>query len=72
MPTENEIVDSLIQSPCVKNCCLNEDDVCLGCFRSIAEIVAWGNASNQQKKTCLEESKRRKQAHIEKYGSRFI
>ncbi|WP_239649575.1 DUF1289 domain-containing protein [Methylocucumis oryzae] len=23
-----------IDSPCVRNCCLNNDDVCLGCFRS--------------------------------------
>ncbi|MEO1926243.1 MAG: DUF1289 domain-containing protein, partial [Gammaproteobacteria bacterium] len=23
-----------IQSPCVRNCCLNEDDICLGCRRS--------------------------------------
>jgi predicted Fe-S protein YdhL (DUF1289 family) len=31
-----------IQSPCVRNCCLNEDDICLGCRRSLSEIIAWG------------------------------
>ncbi len=28
-------------SPCVRNCCLDEDDVCLGCGRSLDEIRNW-------------------------------
>lgn len=35
-----------IESPCVRNCCLNEDDVCLGCFRSLDEIRLWSNADD--------------------------
>jgi predicted Fe-S protein YdhL (DUF1289 family) len=38
-----------IQSPCVDNCCLDEKDVCLGCFRSIDEITGWHDATDQQK-----------------------
>jgi predicted Fe-S protein YdhL (DUF1289 family) len=30
-----------IASPCIRNCCLNEEDICLGCFRSITEIINW-------------------------------
>ncbi|MGZ8185918.1 MAG: DUF1289 domain-containing protein [Methylobacter sp.] len=28
-----------IASPCIRNCCLNNDDICLGCFRSLHEII---------------------------------
>jgi predicted Fe-S protein YdhL (DUF1289 family) len=28
-------------SPCVRNCCLDEHDVCLGCGRRLDEILAW-------------------------------
>ncbi|HDY84104.1 MAG TPA: DUF1289 domain-containing protein [Methylophaga sp.] len=44
-----------INSPCVRNCCLNEQDVCLGCFRSLEEIKRWGRSdtSSQQKTQIL-------------------
>ncbi len=29
------------KSPCVRNCCLDSDDICLGCFRSMTEITQW-------------------------------
>lgn len=28
-------------SPCVRNCCLDDDDVCIGCGRSLDEIRNW-------------------------------
>ncbi len=40
--------EQLAQSPCVRNCCLNGDDICLGCFRHIDEIVAWRSYSNKE------------------------
>ncbi len=42
-----------IASPCVRNCCLDENDVCLGCYRSIGEIIAWGDASDAKKREIL-------------------
>lgn len=44
----DEPVDG-IPTPCVRNCCLDEHDICLGCYRSISEIVRWGEASEQEK-----------------------
>lgn len=32
---------ALIESPCIRNCCLNDDDICVGCYRSLAEITRW-------------------------------
>jgi predicted Fe-S protein YdhL (DUF1289 family) len=42
-----------IASPCVRHCCLNEDDICLGCFRSLSEVVAWGSADNAMRENIL-------------------
>ena len=48
-----------IASPCVKNCCLDKKDICLGCGRSVEEIIRWGDASDIEKKYILTESKKR-------------
>lgn len=42
------------QSPCVRNCCLDDDDVCLGCGRRIDEIVRWHAAPEAERATILE------------------
>jgi uncharacterized protein len=44
-------------SPCVRNCCLDDDNVCLGCGRSLDEIVAWSAAGDAQKRAILERSR---------------
>lgn len=36
-----------VKSPCVGNCCLNQSDVCVGCFRSLQEIKSWSVADDQ-------------------------
>ena len=28
-------------NPCVRNCCLDDNDICLGCFRTLDEILGW-------------------------------
>ena len=48
-----------VESPCVRNCCLNEDDVCMGCYRTIAEIIGWGQANSKERKTILQIAKQR-------------
>jgi len=42
-----------IPSPCIRNCCLDEDDICLGCFRSLEEILQWGGASERRRRAIL-------------------
>ncbi|MDP1667013.1 MAG: DUF1289 domain-containing protein [Methylobacter sp.] len=49
-----------IISPCVRDCCLNEEDVCLGCFRSIDEILQWSDATEQQKQKIIHLANARK------------
>lgn len=49
-------------SPCVCNCCLNEKDICLGCFRSLNEITGWSQASDSDKQAIIVNTElRRKQ-----------
>jgi predicted Fe-S protein YdhL (DUF1289 family) len=46
-------IQDTVPSPCVRNCCLNEQDICLGCFRSLEEICGWSQADNQQRQQIL-------------------
>ncbi|MGB1799674.1 MAG: DUF1289 domain-containing protein [Gammaproteobacteria bacterium] len=48
-----------IESPCVRNCCLDNDDICLGCHRSLSEITAWTAMSKQEQKVVLQNAKQR-------------
>ncbi|QOL27287.1 DUF1289 domain-containing protein [Thalassotalea sp. LPB0316] len=36
-------------SPCIDNCCLDEQDVCTGCYRTINEICQWRSMSDAEK-----------------------
>ncbi|ARU30481.1 DUF1289 domain-containing protein [Sulfuriferula sp. AH1] len=54
---------SRVASPCVRNCCLNEDDVCLGCFRSLAEILQWSEADDELRQRFLRNAAQRREAH---------
>lgn len=55
-----------VDSPCVRNCCLNDEDICLGCFRSLGEITRWGALENQDKQEVLENAAQRKKEYLQK------
>ena len=57
-----------IASPCIRNCCLNDDDVCLGCNRTIDEILRWGDASDEEKIQVLLKADIRKDERKKKFG----
>lgn len=62
----------MLKSPCVRNCCLDQQDCCLGCGRLLAEITGWAAASEQQKQQILIVAKIRKQqraAHLKHLGA---
>ena len=42
-----------VPSPCVRNCCLDENDICLGCHRSITEICGWAAATDDERREIL-------------------
>jgi len=53
---------SLITSPCISQCTLNDDDICVGCFRHIDEITGWHGASNDRRQEILNNCEKRKLA----------
>lgn len=54
-------------SPCICNCCLNDEDICLGCYRSLEEITEWSQASDMRKQMILINThKRKEQAKAER------
>lgn len=52
-----------VQSPCVRNCCLDENEICRGCFRSLTEIIGWSEAAASQRKTIIQLALQRRAAH---------
>ncbi|MEY4588362.1 MAG: hypothetical protein RL497_438 [Pseudomonadota bacterium] len=40
-------------SPCVRQCCLDNADVCIGCGRLLSEITGWMAFSCEQKQNVL-------------------
>ncbi|WP_284300205.1 DUF1289 domain-containing protein [Thalassotalea loyana] len=43
------MLKSEAHSPCINNCCLNEHDICMGCYRSIEEICQWRSLTREEK-----------------------
>jgi len=48
-----------VASPCVSICVLNEDDICVGCYRTGEEVTRWWGMSNEEKELTIEKSKER-------------
>ncbi|WP_211210681.1 DUF1289 domain-containing protein [Hahella ganghwensis] len=46
-------------NPCIRNCCLDQYDVCCGCKRTLQEILDWHSLTNEQKLRLMEELKQR-------------
>ncbi|MBW5412731.1 DUF1289 domain-containing protein [Pseudomonas sp. MAG002Y] len=42
-----------VPSPCVRRCCLDDHDICLGCGRTLDEILAWGEASAEARRAII-------------------
>lgn len=55
-----------IDKPCIRKCCLNEDDICLGCFRTYNDMLVWRKASTQDKKEMLQQAEERKKKYHDK------
>ena len=50
------ITTTRIESPCISICALDDDDICMGCFRSVNEITRWSQADDNERKAILEVS----------------
>ncbi|HKJ52033.1 MAG TPA: DUF1289 domain-containing protein [Gammaproteobacteria bacterium] len=57
-----------VGSPCIRHCTLDDDDICLGCFRSIEDICAWGGADDDERRRILERAAARRASGAAKRG----
>lgn len=49
-----------VTSPCVRNCSLNEQRICRGCFRHLEEIMCWPDADEAIRRDILERAAARR------------
>ena len=42
-----------VASPCVQVCALDDDDICIGCQRNVAEISRWSRMDNAERRQVL-------------------
>jgi uncharacterized protein len=54
--------DAEPHSPCISVCVLDDHDICIGCYRSAAEITDWFMATDEQKREVLRLARERMQA----------
>ena len=53
----------MIASPCIDACKMDEaSGLCLGCWRTLAEIGAWGSADDDERRMILAAIARRRAA----------
>jgi predicted Fe-S protein YdhL (DUF1289 family) len=45
----SRLPDNRVASPCIRECCLDEHNVCLGCHRSLREICDWSDATDAER-----------------------
>lgn len=48
-----------VSSPCISVCLLDNNDVCVGCYRTADEITEWMDGDEQTRRRILEKSRQR-------------
>jgi hypothetical protein len=60
-------VEQRVASPCVYICALDDNNICMGCYRSGEEITHWGRYSNDEKREVLKKVGERERASMNFY-----
>ena len=55
-------VEQELASPCISVCLLDEQEVCVGCYRSSSEVTEWFMASAEEKREILRRAEARREA----------
>ena len=51
-----------METPCIRNCTLDDRDVCVGCKRTLDEIMRWTAMSDAERRTVMAELPDRRQS----------
>ena len=54
--------DEEIRSPCISVCVLDENDICMGCYRSAEEVTDWFMAGDEEKRAIMQRVEQRREA----------
>ncbi|MGH8283510.1 MAG: DUF1289 domain-containing protein [Gammaproteobacteria bacterium] len=54
-------------SPCVRICCLDDDNICIGCERSLDEIRRWSEMPEQERLETLRQADERREVRRRRY-----
>jgi predicted Fe-S protein YdhL (DUF1289 family) len=65
----NALPTTFIASPCTGVCRLDDDQICLGCFRSLHEIAQWSQMTASQQIRVIAGLKARREYAAIKQGS---
>lgn len=49
-----------VKKPCIRQCCLDNNDICVGCYRSLQEILDWHTGDHIDKERIVNHAKMRK------------
>ncbi|WP_245573956.1 DUF1289 domain-containing protein [Neptunomonas japonica] len=60
-----------MKSPCIRQCCLDEQDICLGCSRSLQEILDWTKVTEKERAAVLVRAQLRKEQRNQAIKSGF-
>jgi len=58
--------DGRLASPCVRQCCLDDERVCLGCGRTLGEIREWRDADDVRRLRIVEAARARRSVPTER------
>ena len=61
-----------IQSPCIKLCFRDSNDVCFGCRRTGEEIGNWSKYTDEEKKAVIEKTHQRTNVRGESPPGNFL
>ena len=55
----SDATETPVNSPCISVCALNEDNQCVGCFRTVEEITQWVRMDRARRLAVLEKCRQR-------------
>ncbi|WP_308705277.1 DUF1289 domain-containing protein [Pseudomonas sp. N040] len=53
----------------MRNCCLDDEDICVGCGRSLGEILEWYAADNERRQVICTDAHNRLRARQQRFSA---
>ena len=61
-----------IKSPCIHVCTLDENKVCMGCYRSAEEVRNWFRYTDEEKRASLKNAEERRRKQEENHYDHYV